>query len=330
MHISKKTFFLILILSMGMLLCGFLFDSPEMILDTEKDTVYQNYSIDKVLADFSIDENSAKDDYGKARIVLLGKVSEISKNYKDVTLVSINGTQEGSIKSSSSDKDIIACVKTLSKDDIVKVYGEFSISLVGGKLSMETSKIEKTTTNSVSNTIYSLFNGNTVDMEDLYARTLANEKITYYIPAEWSEAEYDIVDNDLGSIEGYQYRLNEIPQFAAVQPESFFVCYFDNKFLKNSSDKNKTDLIEKAIIANILDKKPDNLGKFPTKKVDTYYGVKYQYYQDAYQDILGQGHHVEFVFQQVDTEGIIVYLYIYTDANHIDDIMFLMRLLEVK
>ena len=53
-------------------------------------------------------------------------------------------------------------------------------------------------------------------------------------------------------------------------------------------------------------------------------------YQDAYKDILGQGHHVEFVFQKVDTDGIIVYLYIYTDANHVNDIMYLMRLLNVE
>lgn len=330
MHIHIRKFFFILIFSLGILLCGFIFNSPEMILDTETNIVYQNYSIDKVLADFAADGGQAKDNYGKTKVVLLAKVSEISKNFKTVTLVSVSGTQEGTIKCSSSDKNIIDCVKTLSEGDIVRVYGEFSVSLVGSNLSMETAKIEKTTITSVSSSLYSILNGNTVDIEALYARTLANNKITYYIPAEWSEVEYDIVDNGLGSMEGYQYRLNEISQEAAVQPESLFVCYFDNKLLKYSRDKSETDLIEKAIIANILDKNPDSLDKFPTKKLDTYYNVRYQYYQDAYKDILGQGHHVEFVFQQVNTDGIIVYLYVYNDANHLDDIMFLMRLLEVK
>ena len=330
MHIKRK-FFLILILSLVILLCGFIFNDSEMILDTEKNVVYQNYSIDTVLADFKTDKDLAKSTYNKTRIVLLGKVSEISKNYKDVTLASINGTQEGTIKCSSSDKDIIAYVKTLSAGDIVKVYGKFCKSSIGDNWSMDSSKIEKTTTNSVSSTFYSLLNGYTIDRENMHTRTLAKDKITYYIPAEWSNVEYNIADNDLGSIEGWQYRLNEIPQSADIQPESLFVCYFDNKYLKNSSDKNETNLIEKAIIANILKKTPEELDKFPTKKVDkTYYGTKYQYYQDAYKDILGQGHHVEFVFQQVNTDGIIVYLYVYTDANHLDDIMFLMRLLEVK
>lgn len=258
-------------------------------------------------------------------------MSEISKKYKDVIITSINGEHEGTIKCSSSDKDIIEYVKTLSNDDIVKVYGEFSVSFINGDLSMDISKLEKVSTNiPTSNTCYSLLNENTVDVKDMYVRTLANDQITYYIPAEWSEVEYNIKDNDLGNIEGFQYRLNEIPQSATVQPESLFVCYFDNKLLKNSSDKGETDLIERAIIANILDKNADSLDKFPTKKVSTYYGTKYQYYQDAYKDILGQGHHVEFVFQKVNTDGILVYLYIYTDENHVDDIIFLMRLLEAE
>lgn len=330
-EMGKRTNKIVLIvLSMVVLLCGFIFDNPEMTLDTEENIVYQNLSIDKLLADFAADDDLAEETYAKARIVLWGKVSEISKNAKDVTLISLNGNQEGSIKCSSSNKDIIAYVKTLSQGDIVKVYGKFSISLVGKDMCMDTTKIEKTADQLRSNTCYSMLNGNTVDREDMYIRTLADEKITYYIPTEWSGMEYDLVENKLGRIEGYQYRLNEMPQSATVQPESLFICYFDNKLLKNSSDKSKTDQIERAIIANILNKDADSLDKFPTEKVTTYYGTKYQYYQDAYKDILGQGHHVEFVFQKVDTDGIIVYLYIYTDANHVNDIMYLMRLLDVK
>lgn len=318
------------ILCMGALLCGFIFARPEMALDTEKNIIYQNFSIDQLLADFAANNDLAEEKYTKTNIVLLGKVSEISKNYKDLTLISVSGNQEGDIKCSSSDKDIIAFAKTLSDGDIVKVYGKFSTSLVGKKLNMDIVRIEKTVDDIVSDTCYSLQDGDTIDMKDMYERTLADGKITYYIPAEWSEIEYDLIEHDLGCLEGCQYRLNEIPRSATVKPESLFVCYFDNKRLKNSSDKSKTDQIERAIIANILNRDADSLDKFPTKKVDTYYGAKYQYYQDAYKDILGQGHHVEFAFQKVNTDGIIVYLYIYTEANHVDDIMYLMRLLNVE
>ncbi len=330
MHVHRRKLMLMMVLLFSTLLCGFIFHSSEMTLDTEKNIVYQKDTVDKILEDFSSNHDFSKDKYNKTQVVLLGKLSEIAKKHNAVTLVSVSGTQTGTVKCSSSDADVIACIETLSVGDVVKVYGEFSISLIGSHLTMEVSKIEKTTDDAVSGPCFSLLNGKTMDREKMFVRTLAGDKITYYIPEAWLEAEYLIADNELGSIEGYQYRLNEIPSSAAVQPESFFVCYFDNKLLKKSSDKSKTELIERAIIANILKKNPDSLDKFPAKKVNTYYGARYQYYQDAYQDILGEGHHVEFVFQPVDTEGIIVYLYVYSDANHVDDIMFLMRLLEIS
>lgn len=329
MKICRKKWFCLFILLPGILLCGFIFTSPETVLDAEKRIVYQNYSIDEVLSAFAAEGDAAKAEYDRARILLLGRVEETAEKNKTVTLVSVSGKQEGKVKCSFSDEESIALIKTLSKGEFVKVYGKFSVSFMGSQLHMDGSRIEKTAENTVSHTVYSSLEGKTVDVERMYARTLAGDKITYYIPAEWEAVEYNIAENDLGSIEGFQYRLNELPGSAAVLPESLFVCYFDYKHLKNSSDKGKTDLIERAIIANILKKNPDALDKFPVKKTDTYYGAKYQYYQDAYKNPLGQGHHVEFVFQQAGAEGIIVYLYVYSDANHVEDIMFLMRLLEV-
>ncbi len=330
MHINKQPFFLFFLLLLAILLCGFGFSKSEMIMDTEQNVVYQNFSIDKVLTDFEADKASAKAQYNNCRIVICGKVSEITKNSKAVLVSAVNGNQEGTIKCSFSDKDLTAYAKTLSQGDFVKVYGKFSVSIIGGNLNIDVSKIEKTVVNTTIDTCYSLLNGKTIDRESLSVRTLADKKITYYLPNDWSAVEYNIIENDLGVIEGYQYRLNEISQSAAVQPESFFVCYFDNQLLKFSGHKSKTDLIERSIIANILNKKAESLAKFPIKKIDTYYGAKYQYYQDAYRDNLGQGYHVEFAFQKVGMDGILVYLYVYHDANHIDDIMFLMRLLEVQ
>lgn len=330
MHRMKRKYFSLFIFFVGILLCGFIFDNLEMTLDTEKNIVYQNYDIDKVLSDFSENADLAKADYHKAKIVLWARVSEVTSNNKKVTLISLNGMQKGSIKCSFSEQAVMEDIKTLSPGDTVKVYGEFSVSFIGNHLEMKASKLEKTSTDIVSTAWYSLLNGNTIDRETMDVRTLSEDEITYYIPKDWSEIEVNLIDNQLGSIEGYQYRLNELPLSADVLPESFFVCYFDTKLLKNSSDKHKTEQIERAIISNILGKKPDQLDKFPAKKVEAYYGIKYHYYQDAYRDALGQGYHAEFVFQPVGTDGIIIYLYIYHEAKHLDDIMVLMRLLEIK
>lgn len=60
MHINKQPFFLFFLLLLAILLCGFGFSKSEMIMDTEQNVVYQNFSIDKVLTDFEADKASAK------------------------------------------------------------------------------------------------------------------------------------------------------------------------------------------------------------------------------------------------------------------------------
>ena len=67
---------------------------------TEVNVVYQNFSIDKVLTDFEADKASAKTQYNNCRIVICGKVSEITKNSKAVLVSAVNGNQEGTIKCS--------------------------------------------------------------------------------------------------------------------------------------------------------------------------------------------------------------------------------------
>ncbi len=79
MHINKQPFFLFFLLLLAILLCGFGFSKSEMIMDTEQNVVYQNFSIDKVLTDFEADKASAKTQYNNCRIVICGKVSEITK-----------------------------------------------------------------------------------------------------------------------------------------------------------------------------------------------------------------------------------------------------------
>ena len=136
----------------------------------------------------------------------------------------------------------------------------------------------------------------------------------------------NIVLSGLGTMEGYQYCLNEIDS-QSVQPESLFVCYFENdKHLLRTSDKSETDLIERAIVKNILKKDP---GASLTKK-QTYYGTGYHYFQDAYRTALGQNYHAEFVFQPDGTRGMVVYLYVYREKAHLDQVMLTMRLLTVQ
>ena len=108
--------------------------------------------------------------------------------------------------------------------------------------------------------------------------------------------------------------------------ESFFVCYFDKKYV-NQNDRDKNKLIEEAIIRDIF--KQDNVkNKFPYKKVKTYYGKNYICYSDTFTKGSDK-YEAELIFQE-EKDGIVIYLYINYpgEADHIDDIMFTMRFLE--
>ena len=174
----------------------------------------------------------------------------------------------------------------------------------------------------------SMKDGTYIDSKNMYNRTLHDDKIIFLIPPSWESVEHNIKDEELGIVEGYQYCLNEIAQFPSIEPESIFVFYFDYKLLGSSNDKSQTDSIERAILCSILDKPYNKLKKFPVSKVTTYYGDKYQYYQDNFQKKLsGEGYHTEFVFQEYGEDGIIGFLYLYKDkTNHLNDVFFMMRL----
>jgi len=112
-------------------------------------------------------------------------------------------------------------------------------------------------------------------------------------------------------------------------PESVFVCYFDNSTqLGYAGDAGETKLIEKAIVENIL----GSVGSFPTKRVTTYYDAEYNYYDGVFKNALeaGEGYRTEFIFQADGEDGIVVVLYVYKEAKHVDDLLFLLRFLNVK
>lgn len=126
----------------------------------------------------------------------------------------------------------------------------------------------------------------------------------------------------------FQYILSEIPTESATEPESFFVCYFDsNAKLKDRGQKRDKKGIRKAIVDNILGEDVKNK---EIKKSETYYGTEYYYYVDAYTDKQEQLHRIEFVFQEAGDEGMVVFLYVYEKEKHLEDILTVMRFLEVQ
>ena len=182
-----------------------------------------------------------------------------------------------------------------------------------------------------SNDIYYLLDGSSFDRINSQKVTLNNGGVEFYVPSSWTneDIQCDILTGKLGTMEGYQFVLNKLVEGDSV-PESFFIAYFDNQEQLSNylNDSEETELIEKAIVENIL----GSVGSFPSKKVDTYYGSEYVYYTGAYKTVFdtGTGYHTEFIFQKNGKEGIVVMLYVYKDAKHLSDVIFVSRFLEIK
>ena len=317
-----------LLIIASFLICGAAFKSPEVVLDPGKHIVYQGIKADNLIIGYKGNTKSAKEQYEDKYYAVYGKVGDISNNQKEISLIGTVIGDNGKIICDTSSEDIKTTVNSYIIGDNVKVYGRIDSSFFTNQVRIKVDKIEKVNNTNVRSSEYSLINDISVDTEYLIKKELHKGKIKYYVPPEWVKVESNILDTKIGTIDGYQYRLNELSR--TVYPESFFVCYFDNGLLASPNDKENTELIEKAIIGNILNQDPVKLKeKFPLKKIESYYGAQYTYYQDKY-DSDNDGYHVEFVFQQDGKEGFVVYVYVYKNPDHIDNVMLTMRLLNMN
>ena len=329
MKFRIKGTIIILILLSTMMLCGF--KKKPVTLDTETSFLFQNISVEKIASDVEKDSDLAKEKYDGSYYMILGKIIEISKDNKNITVSGASNSARATVECSASDKAVIAAMKELKVSDTVKVYGKTKVGLINKDVSLEILQITSAEITDISETAYSFIDGKSYDTKNMSSRELADGKVKYFIPHNWIDVERNIVKNDLGSMEGYQYTLNEISGDLAVEPESIFVGYFNSKEkLRDRSQIGETREIRKTIIANILKTGGERVKNSEIKKRKSYYGAEYYYYDGAYEDKQGKGHHVEFVFQEVDNDGMVVYLYVYNEENHMDDILSVMRCLAVS
>lgn len=322
---THRVFSSVLAVAMCLLMTASMFKTTEMTMDTTKNIIYQNESMEYFLIRRKSSPDSAKSLYQNGYFLFLGTIRSKNSDNKKITLGKISDTSLDTLSCRASDLEVIRALSELSVGNTVKVYGKLTVGILDGEWELALDKVEKTTETEVSRTAYSTISGTTFDTEAMIKKSLSGGHVNYLIPKDWQAVEKNLVLSGLGTMEGYQYCLNEIGN-QSVHPESLFVCYFENdKHLLRSNDKSQTDLIERAIVKNILKKDP---GTALTKR-QTYYGTDYHYYQDAYNSALGQNYHAEFVFVPDGTKGMVVYLYVYREKKHLDQIMMTMRLLTV-
>lgn len=328
--VKKKLAVIVLAIYAVLALCGAnWFDSAKVTIDTENNHVYQYRTLDEILAEFATDANAAKEKYQGEYVLLSGKVAKIESNGKSMEVTGLEKTT--TTIECSYDKSLRDTASEYKVNDSVALYGKLSVGLFDKEVRLNVEKIVQVPSVIKSDEVYFLLDGTFFDKTDTEKMTLDEGNIAYYIPRIWAveEIQHNIEKEELGIIEGYQYVLNKIPGSADTVPESLFVCYFDNQKLlaDYQNDSDETELIEKAIVANIL----GEVKNFPTKEVKTYYGAEYTYYAGVFKNALetGTGYHAEFVFQKDGDDGIVMFMYIYKDTKHLSDVMFVSRFLEI-
>ena len=327
---GKKRFFMVaLTLWTCLTLCGAgWFGDTKVAIDTEANKVYQYVSASDLIIDFIKDEKAATKEYDKDYVLLTGKVKSVGKDGKNLEVYGKANTQLAVL--CTYDKALKTMASAYKVGDSIALYGQIKVGTIDKQIHMKVEKICVAPTDVTSEDMYYLLDGTSYNKADAQKVLLDNGRVEYYIPSFWEEIQHNISQENLGSIEGYQYVLNQMAGSQDTTPESLFVCYFDNRtqLADYLNDSDETELIEKAIVENILGK----VGRFPSKEVKTYYGSEYTYYSGAFKNAFetGAGYHTEFLFQADGDEGVVLVLYVYKDTKHISDVLFLTRFLEVK
>lgn len=326
---KKRKMTVIALLCACFVLCGAgWFNSTKVIIDTESNLVYKYCTADTMISNFVKDNKVATREYQNAFVLLSGKVKSVGKNGKNIVLTGISNT--ALTIDCSYDKSLRETALAYQVGESVALYGKITVDLFDKDIHLKAVKIVKVPA-VVSGDIYYLLDGSVFDKTNAKKVTLNDGTVEFYIPSSWANetVQHDIVGEKLGTMEGYQYVLNKAGDIDSV-PESFFVAYFNNQkqLADYLNDSDETELIEKAIVENIL----GNASSYSSKEVDTYYGSKYVYYIGSYKTAFdtGTGYHTEFIFQADGENGIVVMLYVYKEAKHLSDILFVSRFLKMN
>ena len=321
----KKTIkcFAVLFLLIAVILTGtgFVFINDPVELDPDRHKIYRAVSYEALVSEV---QGGSKD----SACMVNGKISAIGKRYDSFRITSGEGGVYISCRSSVTEvKNRIAL---LSEGDSITACGTFRKALLGGGINAEIDLIMDESVRTGGDT-YIADDGTVFDSSSTLERKIVNplkkgsDIISYRIPAEWEEAEYELDDKG-DHIRGYRYGLNRLDKKSV--PESLYVFYFDyNKNLADRSQYDRTGRIEKALVENILGM--EDAGKCPESERKGPYGVKYQYYDDKYEhgdDV----YHAEFVFRENGDKGLLVLLYIYRIPDRVNEVMYLMRTTEIK
>lgn len=300
----------------------------DLTLDASRKVLYQNIEAETILKAYVSDAKEAAKRFHGKNYVVWGKLSSYTSDYTKLYLADV-GAKSGTTLFCSGD-GVIEGLEDLKSGDMIKVYGQISIrTWPEASLTLDTLRVEPAVGSPASQDTYNLLDGTSKSRSSMKERAIGERDFVYYIPDAWTTVEYS-----LPNVPGYQYKLNNLSGKGAA--ESLFVFYVDSSYLEKPGDIDKTTQVQKAIIRNILGN--DHLSIRPDYSfLDSdisMSSIKADYctftgYAGWYEDPNHHNYRVEFLFPPAGEDGVRVLLYVYDTGDHVNDILFLMRMIEI-
>ncbi len=256
-------------------------------------------------------------------VVIAGEVTGIGN--KGSAVIKTSSGEEISVKMASG-----SFPKNVKTGDKIRVYGVPTSTNASKGYSMSANTITITTTLDLDDDYY-VPQGKSYRESDTVSASVSSGAVSYRIPSSWTsvkvpEADKAKIFNLQDASEGDCYMLNSLTGKAAT--ECFMIFNVDYETYIYDSDRGKRDGIENAIMFNIcpghfnfVDK---TFSSVHTYKAAGHFTNSPTYYRARYQN----NYDVEFVFVP-HAGSMCVMMYIYdTEAEHLDDVLYVIRSLD--
>ena len=304
-----------------------LIDPNVLTCDIGANPACRNYGVRTVFQDLLSDYKGKAGLYHKQNLCLTGTVRSVASDGSKIELSDPEDpsrTVTGNVK----DAAVREQVKKLKPGDAARLMGKVTAAktLTGVSIRIENViRAEKTAlAESPGPGVFSFTNGKSYDTASGVPRSLAGGQLLLTLPASWADVEEPV--SGIG-MQGWLYRLNEIPADFREKPEQVYVFFFDNETgLRDSTDADRNEAdIERAVIRNIFDKDLDYRRHI---RRDT--ELQYDYFRGSYRDGTNRYHNVEFICTALDKKGIFCVMYVYDSSDHKEDIICLLQTLVKK
>ena len=342
----KKTICLLLTMLLLILPCMTVLGAYSATLDVRSNPSYLCCSIKDILDDTSGNVKKAETLYKNRFLTVTGRVESISDSGKQLELSPLDtaAKSKNRLTATTLDKNTAAAILNLKPNMTVRVYGTGVVNAISKKTTLFVQEIEVLSDSEAQEAAalekhlqaeklkgdkgarsYGFPGGKVFDSSASLERDLGNGKMTYLIPDNWQR-----VESPLPNVEGYVYRLNEIPTEFRTDAEQVFIFYFPLEKYVSSADRTNPDGIRRAIIKNITPNEKVSNINYPQKTVRSDSGRSFEYYDADYVDISGRNRTAEYVFTDAGDDAIACILYIFSESRHKDDILYMMGTLNTR